>query len=314
MSFGFAGLHVLVPILQSLGRGAETRILVLGTQDITFTYEQAETFLRSRGLAFHSVPPEVRRTTNSFAHVAHEDWWQYKDFLHQETLFRMLGFQPSQVATLDVDDYEHAEIIHDLNQPLPPGIGQFDFILDQGTLEHVFDIRQALWNLSDLMKDDGQILHMVPAGFLNHGFYNFNALLFGDFYTQAGWVQEKLCYLLVPKQSIGDYELFALVDPNKLTTIPPDFYLNVFGHFRKRPGAIKPVAVQGLYLGLHDAWNHQSRDMSRLEPPAGYQAPRLSLADRLRLWWRRQAAMRTLHRMGAESVLLERPPGASDRR
>jgi SAM-dependent methyltransferase len=311
---GFAGLQVLLPLLTALKRRPDARLLFLGTQDLAFTYAQVEAFLIALGVPFHEVPVAERRTTNSFAHVPHTDWWQYKDFIHQETLVRMLGFSKEQLATLDVDDYEHADIIHDLNQQIPNHFCQFDLILNQGTLEHVFDIRQALWNLSDLTRVGGQVVHMAPAAFLNHGFYNFNALLFADFYRQSGWIEEELFYLISPKVILGDREIFARVRPDQLTSIPADFHVNILARYRKTPGATKPVAVQGLYVGLHEAWNHQSRAQSRLEPPEAMQPPRESWVGRMRDRLRQEALLRRLRLLGGDVVVVRRPDGAPDRR
>jgi SAM-dependent methyltransferase len=314
LSMGFAGLQVLLPLLTALKRRPDARLLFLGTQDLAFTYAQVEAFLIALGVPFHEVPVAERRTTNSFAHVPHTDWWQYKDFIHQETLVRMLGFSKEQLATLDVDDYEHADIIHDLNQQIPNHFCQFDLILNQGTLEHVFDIRQALWNLSDLTRVGGQVVHMAPAAFLNHGFYNFNALLFADFYRQSGWIEEELFYLISPKVILGDREIFARVRPDQLTSIPADFHVNILARYRKTPGATKPVAVQGLYVGLHEAWNHQSRAQSRLEPPEAMQPPRESWVGRMRDRLRQEALLRRLRLLGGDVVVVRRPDGAPDRR
>lgn len=315
MSMGFAGLHVLLPLLTSLERRANARLLFLGTQDLAFTYTQVEAFLTALGVPFHEVPAAQRRTTNSFAHVAHTDWWQYKDFIHQETLMRMLGYSKEQLFTLDVDDYEHADIIQDLNQPAAQSIGQFDLILNQGTLEHVFDIRQALWNLSDMTHVGGQVVHMAPAAFLNHGFYNFNALLFADFYRQSRWIEEELFYSVSPKITLGDREIYARVPPDQLTSIPADFNVNIFGRFRKRPQSTKPIAVQGLYIGLHEAWNHQSRAQSSLEPPESRRRqPPTNWLRRAQDRLRQTASLRHLQRLGGDVVVVQRPDSAPDLR
>jgi SAM-dependent methyltransferase len=314
MGMGFAGLQVLLPLVRSLAEQPGARLLFLGTQDLAFTYSQAEAFLTARGIPYREVPLPERRTTNSFAYVSHADWWQYKDFIHQETLVRLLGLSKEQLFTLDSDDYEHADIIHDLNQPIPHHFGQFDLIVNQGTLEHVFDIRQALWNLSDLTRVGGQVVHMAPAAFLNHGFYNFNALLFADFYRQSGWIEEELYYSLWPKVSLGDREIYARVPPDQFTSIPAGFHVNIFARHRKTPEAIKPIAVQGLYIGLHEAWNHQSRDESRLEPPEPTQPPRMNWLRRLWDRLRQEATLRRLRELGGDVVVVQRPDSAPDPR
>jgi SAM-dependent methyltransferase len=306
MSVGLAGVKMLLPALVEAVRRPGSRVLVLGTQDLVFHYDEALEFLRAEGVAVREVPPEERRHTNSFAHVPHGDWWRYKNYLHQDTLFRMLGFEPGQLRTLDVDDYEHADLLHDLNEPVPPALGEFDLVIDQGTLEHVFDIRQALWNLCDLTREGGQVVHMVPASMLEHGFYNFNPYLFADFYRQAGWRDEQLVWTLSPVAAAPGAEIFAPVPVGKISSVPPGFYLNIFGRFRKLPGATRPVARQGIYEVLHEAWNHQSRAQSVMERPADAVEAPPGLLQRLREAWQRRAVTRAMRRLGADPVVISR--------
>jgi SAM-dependent methyltransferase len=306
MSVGLAGLKLLLPALAEVPRRPDARILVLGTQDLVFRYGEALEFLRAEGVAVQEVPEGERRFTDSFAHVAHGDWWRYKDYLHQETLFRMLGFAPGQLRTLDVDDYEHADLLHDLNLPVPAALGTFDLVINQGTLEHVFDIRQALWNLSDLTREGGQVVHMVPGTMLEHGFYNFNPCLFADFYRQAGWQQEELFWIMFPEAPAPGAEIIARVPVSRFASAPAGFHLNVFGRFRKLAGASHPVARQGLYEVLHEAWNHQSRAQSVMEAPPGAAPAPPGLLERLRNAWRRRAAILAMRRLGADPVVIPR--------
>ena len=91
------------------------------------------------------------------------------------------------VKSIDNSAYQGAEIIHDLNQPLPTekkGICKYDTILDLGTLEHIFNIPQALINITNLCKSDGQIIHCLPAdGYCGHGLYQFSPELFFSYYS-----------------------------------------------------------------------------------------------------------------------------------
>ena len=309
MGIGYAGLHILLPVLRDLGSSKEQRALLLGTQDIALTYDQVETFLKANGLVVEPVPAELRRTTDSFAYVSHADWWRYRSYMHQETLFRLIGVDPSRVDTLDVDAYEHANIVQDLNRPVPQHLGGYDLILNQGTLEHIFDVKQALWNLSDLTKPGGRIVHMVPAGMLNHGFYNFNACLFADFYSQSGWAIEELYYTLLPVGHIGSQSFYARIDPAKIEFIPEGFYLNIYASVRKpvAPTSTNVIAVQGLYQALHDAWKRQSRSDSVHTGPAEAQQETALWMSRGRAKLNRWRALKRLEALGADVVLVNSP-------
>ena len=100
-----------------------------------------------------------------------------------EHLFNSLGF--FQVESIDVDDYENATHIIDLNQEIPDELcGLFDAIYDGGTLEHVFNTQQCLKNIYKLLKPEGLIMHLLPTNnFVDHGFYMFSPTFFYDYYT-----------------------------------------------------------------------------------------------------------------------------------
>ena len=58
----------------------------------------------------------------------------------------------SEVASIDMSDYQGSSIVHDMNMPLAeshPDLGeQFDLVIDGGTLEHVFNFPVAVANCS----------------------------------------------------------------------------------------------------------------------------------------------------------------------
>jgi hypothetical protein len=79
----------------------------------------------------------------------------------------------------DCDINGSAEILLDLNKSIPEHLtGAFGTVLNGGTLEHVFDIRQAMENLHHLLRPNGSFIHMVPVTWYEHGFINFNPVLF----------------------------------------------------------------------------------------------------------------------------------------
>ena len=86
----------------------------------------------------------------------------------------VLGFD--RLDSLDVSDYEGATIIHDLGEPLPdPHAGQYDLVVDGGTLEHVFNLPQAILNVMALARPGGLVYWHGPSNNLcGHGFYQFS--------------------------------------------------------------------------------------------------------------------------------------------
>jgi SAM-dependent methyltransferase len=96
--------------------------------------------------------------------------------------FEALGFKT--VSSLDYSDYEGADLIHDLNTPIPQSLhGKYDFVYDGGTLEHVFDFPQCLRNIHNLLKVGGLVAHAAPShNHVDHGFYMYSPTVFWDYY------------------------------------------------------------------------------------------------------------------------------------
>lgn len=105
-----------------------------------------------------------------------------EDGLDSYELFHLMGF--SKVLSLDISSYEGADIIFDLSKDLPEDlVGQFDYIYDGGTLEHIFNVPKALNNIGAMCKIGGIIIHDVPCNnWIDHGFYSFSPTAFIDYY------------------------------------------------------------------------------------------------------------------------------------
>jgi methyltransferase family protein len=64
---------------------------------------------------------------------------------------------------MDASGFEGSSIQHDLNQPIPPSLSaRFTLVLDSGTLEHVFDVPQALRNCMEIVAPGGHLIAIAP--------------------------------------------------------------------------------------------------------------------------------------------------------
>jgi SAM-dependent methyltransferase len=82
----------------------------------------------------------------------------------------------------------------DLNQPIALG-EQYDILINGGTAEHVFDIRQFFSSCHQVTRPGGLMLHLLPfLGWLEHGFYNFNPTFFWDLAQANGYTVVLLAY------------------------------------------------------------------------------------------------------------------------
>lgn len=96
-------------------------------------------------------------------------------------------FGASDVTSLDASDYEGADLVVDLNANVDLGkLGKYDVVLDFGTLEHVFDVRNAFDTVSKLVKVGGFLIHVLPANQeCGHGFYQYSPEFFFSYYSEA---------------------------------------------------------------------------------------------------------------------------------
>lgn len=97
-------------------------------------------------------------------------------------LFRTLGYE--KIESIDTDSFENATYIMDLNLEVPVEFhNRFDAIYDGGTLEHIFNLQQALKNIHKMLKPGGIIMHLSPShNHVDHGFYMFSPTFFNDYY------------------------------------------------------------------------------------------------------------------------------------
>ncbi|MEL7114711.1 MAG: methyltransferase [Pseudomonadota bacterium] len=105
--------------------------------------------LYERALATHKLPGK------RFIYLQEDGYY--------ETLMRKLGF--GEIESMDFSDYEGASILQDLNKPIPDHLEQqFDFIFDGGTIEHVFNVPQALENVFRMLKPGGRFGDAAAMG------------------------------------------------------------------------------------------------------------------------------------------------------
>jgi 2-polyprenyl-3-methyl-5-hydroxy-6-metoxy-1,4-benzoquinol methylase len=83
-----------------------------------------------------------------------------------------------------------------MNTPVPKDIEKYDTIFDGGSLEHIFNVNQALKNVSMMCKPGGQIIHSLPANNqCGHGFWQFSPELFLSLYSEKNGYMNTEVYI-----------------------------------------------------------------------------------------------------------------------
>ncbi len=153
-------------------------ILTIGRQCVYATVADIKRMLHEEDLTPHSIPAEEPVGTNIPA------WSNSPNSIYTSDRVFFTLLTDSPCFALDVSDYEGAEYVWDLNEKIPEHFAHtFNTVIDSGSLEHVFNVKEALMNMNRLATKNGRIIHITPANnYLEHGFYQFSPTLFIDYY------------------------------------------------------------------------------------------------------------------------------------
>jgi hypothetical protein len=109
--------------------------------------------------------------------------------------FLIKHFEAKCVDSYDNSNYEGATHVVDMNKPVIAG-EKYDTIIDCGCVEHIYNVTQALKNISLLCASGGQIIHVLPANnFCGHGFWQFSPELFFSLYSKVNGYSETEVFL-----------------------------------------------------------------------------------------------------------------------
>lgn len=176
-------LEVLHSVVLELATGdcKSRRILSLGYPDVLASSRQiARIFGESlaANLVYRADSAEILRWHGSA---------NPEDRVPDATsLFALLGYD---LETMDIVPARGGEMIHDLNEPVPQHYGErYAAVLDAGTIEHCFNVAQAVKNVAHMVARGGAAMHINPLNMYNHGFYNFSPTWYHDFYETNGFV------------------------------------------------------------------------------------------------------------------------------
>lgn len=194
-------------------------VLTLGQQSVHATFSKTAAIFEKEGVSLKPIPSGFD-TRNKIP-----DWkgTRYDTYTNCQTVLALLGAK--SVLAADVSTYENPDIIMDFNVPVNKKYhGAFDIILDVGTLEHIFNISQALKNIKLMLRPGGTIiLGTWTSGAINHGFWQICPTLFYDYFSSSGF-EDLSCFMLVG--SSLNYEKKAKIYQCKTPAMTQDLIFN----------------------------------------------------------------------------------------
>jgi hypothetical protein len=140
----------------------------------------------ARVLAGHGLLNGASGRRDLLERLAQSDWYA-------EPLLHRLG--ATEVHSIDFSDWEGADIVWDLNQPVPPELeARFTVLFDGGSLEHIFNAPVALMSYMRMVRPGGHLLLFLPANnYCGHGMYQFSPeFFFSALSEQNGFTVERM--------------------------------------------------------------------------------------------------------------------------
>lgn len=157
---GISALHAELIIREHKFRPLPKTIHLIGRQTVALRYEQIVDILDRHGIRPASVAIETDRST-SFAIASG------LDFITDTTFFGLLGVET--IRAIDHSAFEGADIILDLNKPLPTAIAESaEFVYGGSVLDNVFDPASYIKNIARLLAPGGRLIDQNIASFHFH--------------------------------------------------------------------------------------------------------------------------------------------------
>jgi hypothetical protein len=194
-----------------------------------------------------------------------------------DAFLELLGAE--SVTSVDMSDYQGATVLHDMNQPIGENLkNRFSMVFDGGSLEHIFDVRQAIKNFMEMVAPGGHFVGITTGNnFLGHGFYQFSPEFFFRVFSSENGFQVRSVLLCKPD------------------TMPPEFYR-----------VDDPITVGGRVELINDCPVYLLVVAQRTEPrPVIATPPQQS--DYVAVWQGAETNQTGIHRNGnGESGLVRR--------
>ena len=152
------------------------RLLTLGRQTVLADAHQLQALLSRYGIAWDAACARYDRQTVQSRQEGG------RDYVSDATLFSAFG--STRLDVLDVTDYEGANIIHNLCEPLPENLpGRFDLVFNGSVLDNIFDPAAALRNITRLLSPTGRVIHIEMASNLAFEYLIYSSDWFLDYYV-----------------------------------------------------------------------------------------------------------------------------------
>jgi hypothetical protein len=172
---GIAAFHADLIVREHKFRPLPPTVHLLGRQTVQVPFEHLLGLFRQNGVDPLPVDIQIDRAT----HVA---VMSGQEFITDTTFFGMLGVK--EVRAIDHSDFEGADIILDLNLPIPEELaGQVRFLYGGSVLDNVFDPATYVKNVGRLLAPGGRLIDQNLGSFHLHPYSVVSPAWYFDYFT-----------------------------------------------------------------------------------------------------------------------------------
>ena len=197
--------HIRKPIV---GRAA-----FIGRQTIPLTEEQAIKLIRSEGIEIRNV--KAKEDIDTIVGIG-------KKFIDEVSFFNL--FTSLDITFIDVTDYEGAEIVHDMCEPIPVDLkGKFDFVWNGSCLDNIFNAASAQRHSCDLLAPNGRIITMEMQNSHYGSYCAFSQGWFFDYYAINSFSEAEVYSCVFKRDRLwnGPYKIYKPgSESSSCTTFP----------------------------------------------------------------------------------------------
>jgi hypothetical protein len=172
---GITPLHARLIILEHKRRALPPTVHLLGRQTVYLTVEGAGKLIRACGIEPRNASVELDVETRGAAA-------RQGELVSDRMFFAMLGV--TNVIAIDHTDYEGAEVIIDLNVPLPElHKDSVDFLFGGSVLDNIFDPATYMVNVSKLLRPGGRVFDQNVISQVHHPYLLVTPAWLLDYYV-----------------------------------------------------------------------------------------------------------------------------------
>jgi hypothetical protein len=286
---GISPLHAGLILMEHKRRRLPQTVHLLGRQTVILSFERACAMIRQHGIEPATVDTEIdRQTVGALA--------SQQPYITDKTFFGLLGVR--NVVAIDHSAYEGANLIIDLNRPLPrQHEASVDFLYGGSVVDNIFNPAAYLQNVARLLKPGGRLFEQTQLSQHHHPYALLTPAWFQDFFTVNRF---RSCMMYVGEYAVPGFAHMYGVVPR------PDDFLSDFGPPRDQiaigltifaekgdSSTWDELPSQDQYRNLKEADAYKSA-LAQMQPPLFAEFSPPTSAELLRLGLRQSKSYRYL--------------------